>query len=71
MIHFGQIGIGACGGEIMRSGRVAVRGHLDAGVVQAQQAGVAVLGCDLHLSVQLLEMTSRSLVSLASVTVSV
>ena len=41
--------------NLRRRGGVAVRGHLDGGVIQMKSAGVAVLSGDLHFSVQLLE----------------
>ena len=54
-IRFGQVGIAAAGGEGAGLGGVAVRGHLDAGVVQPKDAHIAVLGGHLHLRVQPLE----------------
>ncbi len=54
-IRLRQIGIAAAGGEGIGFGGVAVRGDLDAGVVQTQDADIAVLGGHLHLSVQPLE----------------
>ena len=55
MIYFRQVGVGAGGGDAARPGGVTVRGHLDGGVVQVEGAGVAILGGDLQLRVQLPE----------------
>ena len=54
-VRLGQIGVVAGGGEGTGLGGIAVRGHLDAGVIQTQNANAAVLGGHLHLSVQPLE----------------
>ena len=55
MIYFRQIRIATAGGEGAGPGGVAVRGDLDAGVVQPQNSNIAVLGGDLHLRIQPLE----------------
>ena len=54
-ICFGQIRIGPGGGQGGGLAGVAVRGDLDAGVVQPEDAGVAVLRGELHLALQPLE----------------
>ena len=54
-VGVGQVGIGAGGGQAFCAGLVALGLHGDRGIVQRQQAGIAVLGCDLPMGVQLFQ----------------
>ena len=55
MIHFGEVGIGPGGRKVIGFRAVALDLHLDGGMVQQEDAGVAVLSGEILLAVQQLQ----------------
>ena len=54
-VGIGQVGISTGGGQALGAGLVTLGLHGDGGIVQRQQAGIAVLGRDLPMGVQLFQ----------------